>query len=159
YPAVAFYNREASRQKVLFWWNTVPSAFYADTDSAFIYSPFFPKLVGEDAEEMHGLLLKHQISHVIVGQPQQEGHLFADPERSFVQRYLRKAFQKNGTILYAVSRQAIHQDIIAYDFLKHLPKAELRSRENGGSSGLLGTRRVLPAGVDLDDSRYCLLLN
>jgi 4-amino-4-deoxy-L-arabinose transferase-like glycosyltransferase len=125
-PLVRLLNQQAGPKRILFWWNTSPSAFYADADAGFNFSPYFPKLLSDQERELHATLSQYRVTHLLVALPGQEAYLLTDPERSFVRKHLRPLMQKNAHVLYEFSREALRQEIVAYDFLSHIHEAEIR---------------------------------
>jgi hypothetical protein len=156
YPVVQYFNRLPGPKKALYWWNaTLQSMFYLNGEGAHQYSPFGPKLFGKDPDELHLILRQNGITHLIVSQMKQEANLLTRPEGDFVRRYLKKIYQKNATLLYAVTPGPVVQDILFYDFLAHLHQAKI-TMPNGPPPGWAnsGYRKILDIG---EDQRYVLL--
>jgi len=126
FPLVQLLNQQPGPKRILFWWNTSPSAFYADADAGFNFSPYFPKLLSSEEHELLSTLSENRVTHLLVAQPGQEAYLMTDPERTFAQKHLRPLMQKNAHVLYEFSREVLHQEIVAYDFLSHIHEAKIR---------------------------------
>ena len=124
-PLVRFLNQQPGPKRILFWWNTSPSAFYANADAGFNFSPYFPKLLSDREQDLLSTLSKNRVTHLLVAQNGQEAYLLTDPERTFAQRHLRALMQKNAHVLYEFSSEALPQERVAYDFLSHLNEAEI----------------------------------
>ncbi len=125
FPLVQFLNQQPGPKRILFWWNTSPSAFYADADAGFNFSPYFPKLLSDQESELLSVLSSYRVTHLLVAQPGQEAYLLTDPERTFAQKHLRSLMQRNANILYEFSNQALRQEKVAYDFLSHIQEAKI----------------------------------
>ncbi|PYV40351.1 MAG: hypothetical protein DMG06_20505 [Acidobacteria bacterium] len=102
YPAIRYLNSLPEQKKVLFWWNTLPAAFYVEGKSAWLFSPFTPPLLGDDPERIREILIQNGVTHLIAGHKEQEVNVITNPGGPFVQRYLRTLFSGNGTVLYEV---------------------------------------------------------
>ena len=126
YPVVQHLNQLPGQKRVLFWWNTDPIAFYLDGETALIYSHFVDKLEGQDPAELARVLQENGITHFVVGQLYADSNYISNPENEFVQRYLRKIYQRNSVNLYEVSSQPLRQEIVAYDFLNHVEDATIK---------------------------------
>jgi hypothetical protein len=107
YPAVEYLNSLPVPKRVLFWWNAAPIAFYLEGESSSVWSYFFAELMGDDPAQLHRVLLKHGITHAVVGVPAQENSFFTNPKKEFVQRYLKTVYQDKERIVYEVLRQPI----------------------------------------------------
>lgn len=125
FPLVQRLNRQAGPKRVLFWWNTVPCAFYVDADAGFNFSPYFPKMLSDQEQELLSTLSKYRVTHLLVAQPGQEAYLLTNPERPFAQKHLRPLMQMNAHVLYEVSRETLRQENLAYDFLSHINEAKI----------------------------------
>jgi hypothetical protein len=125
FPLVQLLNRQPGPKRILFWWNTSPSAFYADADAGFNFSPYFPKLLSDQEQELLDTLSKYRITHLLVAGLGQEAYLLTDPERQFAQKHLRSLGQKNAHALYEFSREVLRQDKVTYDFLSHINEAQI----------------------------------
>ena len=125
FPLVQFLNQQPGPKRILFWWNTSPSAFYADADAGFNFSPYFPKLLSDQESELLSVLSSYRVTHLLVAQPGQEAYLLTDPQRTFAQKHLRPLMQKNANILYEFSKEALQQERVAYDFLSHVHEAKI----------------------------------
>jgi 4-amino-4-deoxy-L-arabinose transferase-like glycosyltransferase len=156
YPVVQYFNHLPGPKKALYWWNsTIQSMFYLDGEGAHQYSPFGTKLFGNNPDELHLILRENGITHLIVSQLKQEANLLTRPEGDFVRRYLKKVYQRNATLLYAVTPGPVVQDVLYYDFLGHLHQAKIKM-PNGPPPGWAnsGYRKILAIG---EDQRYVLL--
>ncbi|MFN8007050.1 MAG: hypothetical protein U0V70_08545 [Terriglobia bacterium] len=151
YPVVEFYNQLPRPKKVLFWWNTTASIYYADSQALWLYSPQVLRSFGRDPKKLHRNLVESGITHIITGQPGQSGHLIVQPEGEFVRHYLKKLFQKNATILYQVLPAPVDQEFVAYDFLSHIGEAQVKMPNRPEGRGL-----VLTSSIQ-DDQRYVLM--
>ena len=125
FPLVQLLNQQSGPKRILFWWNTSPSAFYADADVGFNFSPYFPKLLSDQEQQLLSTLSKYQVTHILVAQLGQEAYLLTDPERAFAQKHLRPLGQKNAHVLYEFSREVLRQDKVTYDFLSHINEAQI----------------------------------
>ena len=125
FPLVQLLNQQTGPKRILFWWNTSPSAFYADADVGFNFSPYFPKLLSDQEQQLLSTLSKYRVTHILVAQPGQEAYLLTDPERVFAQKHLRPLGQKNAHVLYEFSMEALRQDKVTYDFLSHIHEAQI----------------------------------
>jgi hypothetical protein len=47
-----------------------------------------------------------------------------------VQQHLKKLYQRNSTILYEISPEPLRQEVVAFDFLKHLGEAKMKMPAN-----------------------------
>jgi hypothetical protein len=125
FPLVQLLNQQPGPKRVLFWWNTTPAAFYADADAGFNFSPYFPKLLSDQEQELVSTLAKYRVTHILVAQAGQEAYLLTDPERSFAQKHLRLLGQKNAHMLFEFSTEALQQDRMTFDFLSHILEAKI----------------------------------
>ncbi|HET6962389.1 MAG TPA: glycosyltransferase family 39 protein [Terriglobia bacterium] len=126
FPLVQLLNKQAGPKRILFWWNTSPSAFYADADAGFNFSPYFPRLLSDQEQQLLSTLSEYRVTHVLVAQLGQEAYLLTDPERAFAQKHLRPLGQKNAHVLYEFSMEALRQDKVTYDFLSHIQEAQIK---------------------------------
>ena len=126
YPLVQRLNRLPGRKNVLFWWSDPqPAVLHLNGQAAFIFSSFSHQLFAEDDAQLHAVLRANGVTHVIVGQTKQEADLLSDPERSFVQRYLKRLDRRNTMVLYEVLPEPVLQEITAYNFLAHIEQARI----------------------------------
>jgi hypothetical protein len=125
FPLVQLLNQQPGPKRILFWWNTSPSAFYADADAGFNFSPYFPKLLSDQEQELLSTLAKYRVTHILIAQLGQEAYLLTDPERAFAQKHLRPLGQKNAHVLYEFSSEVLQQDKVTYDFLSHIYEAQI----------------------------------
>jgi hypothetical protein len=154
YPAVQFLNELPGRKKAVFWWNTTPLAFHLQGDSGLVYSYYLPRLSGENTGDLLNVLREQAITHVIVGQDPESRELLIHPEREFTQTFLRRLYQKNGTILYEVSSEPLVQDKIVYEFLRHIDEARITMPREPAELPNTSFRGV----VDIaKDARYSLI--
>ena len=134
YEAVQYINRIPGRGKTLFWWNTHPIGFYLNGEFAFVYSYYFDRFSGKDPAEIYRALQEHGVTHVLVGQSREEDAYFSNPEKGFVQHYLKKIFQRNAVIVYQVVSPSLEPgpapERVAYDFLGHIGDATFTMRPN-----------------------------
>ena len=154
YPAVQFFNRLPGPKHVLFWWNTHPAVYYANSPASYHFSPFVPKLITDDPNEIHRLLKENGVTHVIVGQRNQEAQLITRSDGPFAQAHLKKIYQKAGSVLYEFSSQPLDQEAIDYDFLGHIREATIRMPNEPPGKPNIAYRMVTAIGAD---SRYSLL--
>lgn len=124
-PLVRLLNQQPGPKRILFWWNTSPIAFYAAADAGFNFSPYFPKLMSDQEQELHSVLSRYRVTHLLVAQAAQEAYLLTDPERTFAQKHLRPLMQRNAHVLYEFSREVLEQETVAYDFLSHIDEAHI----------------------------------
>jgi len=126
YAVIQHLNALPGPKRVLFWWNDPqPAAVHLRAEAAFIFSSYFHELLSEDAVRIHAVLRKHGVTHLIIGQMQQEGYLLSDPQRTFVQQYLKRIYQRNTVVLYEVLPGPVSQEVIAFDFLAHVQHARI----------------------------------
>jgi|GEM_PF-1824274 dolichyl-phosphate-mannose-protein mannosyltransferase len=155
YSAVQFFNRLPGPKHVLFWWNTNPAVYYANSQASYHFSPFVPRLeTTDDPTEIHRLLKENGVTHVIVGQRSQEAQLITRSDRPFAQAHLKKIYQKAGSVLYEFSSQPLSQETIVYDFLGHIREATIRMPNEPPGKPNSAYRMVTAIGPD---SRYSLL--
>jgi hypothetical protein len=154
YPAVQFFNQLTGPKHLLFWWNTHPSVYYVNSQASYLFSPFVPKLVTDDPKEIHRLLQENGVTHVMVGQRDQEAQLISRSDGPFAQAHLKKIYQKAGSILYEFSSQPLNQEAIDYDFLSHIREAAIRMPNEPPGKPNTDYRMVTGIGTD---TRYSLL--
>ena len=78
----------------------------------------------------------------------------SDPEGPFLQQHLKKIDGKNGVVLYEVSQEPLRQEVISYDFLRHIDAARITMPAALPDRSNQEYRMKLAIG---DDSRYVLL--
>ena len=153
YPVVQYLNQLPGKKKVLFSWDSDPIAYYLNGETAFVYTYYFEQLGGQNPAELSRVLREHGITHVVIGQRSADSLFYSDPEKEFVQRYLKKIYQKNSIILYEVASQALRQEIVSYDFLNHIDDAtiEMPAEPSGKpNSAYRGVHRIV------QEDRYAL---
>lgn len=154
YPLIQHLNRLPGRKKVLFWWNDPqPAALYLNGKAAFAHSFFVPELYVDDPAQIHSVLRSNGVTHLIAGRVSQDADGATDPERSFVQRYLKRIDAKNAMVLYEVLPEPVAQEITAYDFLAHIERARI-SMAAAADKPNSDFRLVRSIG---EDSRYALV--
>lgn len=72
--------------------------FYLDGRASFHYSPIAPSLKDLKADDLHRVLRENQVTHLVVGQPNQWAGALSSRESEFTRRYLRKQYQRNAQI-------------------------------------------------------------
>ncbi|MCI0628417.1 MAG: glycosyltransferase family 39 protein [Acidobacteria bacterium] len=154
YPAVQFFNQLSGPKHLLFWWNTHPPIYYVKGPASYLFTPFVPKLFGEDPAEIHGLLKQNGVTHLVTGRVNQDAHLITRPEGEFTRTYLKRVFQKNASVLYEVASAPLNQEVVYYDFLTHIGEASIRMPSEPAGKPNTAYRVVAGGG---GDSRYSLL--
>jgi hypothetical protein len=150
YCAVAYLNTLPGPRKV-FYVHALPDGFYLDGFAAYHYSSFAPGLVDRSAEDVHRVLRKNGITHVLVCQRGQHSSPLSSRESEFTHRYLGKLFQQNAHIVYELLPAAVEQDAVACDFLDHLESATIEPDEAGRRAYAYGEIRAVRG-----DSRYAM---
>jgi hypothetical protein len=152
YRAVEFLNQIPGDKKVLYV-HTLPDGFYLKGEAAFHYSPYLPGIHdGADAEQIHKTLKQHGITHVVVEQLNQDSSPLSSRESDFNHRYLRKLFQRNTSIVYALLPEMTEQTVITQDFMDHLDETKAAQVRPGTPGSAY--RQVRTIG---DDSRYAMV--
>lgn len=154
YPIVQFLNELPEPRNVLFWWNTAPSVFYANGRASSLFSTFAPDLLGNDPLELHRVLRENGVTHLVVAQAGQEGHLLTQPEGKFARSHLKRIYRKQGTVLYEFSSEPLNQETIHYDFLGHINEATILMPNEPAGRANSDYRRLTGDGADL---RYSLV--
>jgi hypothetical protein len=134
YRAIQYLNSLPGPKKVFYVASTA-DGFYLDGQAAFHYSPYGFRLMGRSAEASHQLLRENHVTHLIVSQLNQHIDPLRNPEGEFTTRFLRKLFQKNGTILYELRPHGIESNEVLYDFLGHLEEARMVTNVPGRPNG------------------------
>jgi 4-amino-4-deoxy-L-arabinose transferase-like glycosyltransferase len=154
YPAVQFFNQLPGPKHLLFWWNTHPPIYYVNGAASYLFTPFVLNLFLQDAAEIHRLLQKNGVTHLLTGRAGQDAQLITRPEGEFAQTYLKRVFQKNASVLYEVASAPLNQEVVHYDFLTHIGEASIRMATE--PAGKPNTAYRVVAGGEAD-SRFSLL--
>jgi hypothetical protein len=108
----------------------------------------------DNPAQLAQVLHRNGVTHVVVEQLRQEEQFFSNPEKEFVQRYLKKIYQKNSIILYEVSRGPLIQETVSFDFLDHIREAAIKMPAEPAGKPNTGYRSVVRLA---EETRYVLV--